>query len=236
MALYIAHHTSIVSIDHLCDMFPKNLQINNNTFTLKMHRTKCSAIIKYVIAPTLLDNLISNVGSGKYSLIVDESTDISRVKWMAVCIRYFNSKEVKIMTEFLGILVVEEATAEALYKILCDFLIKIKLNINNLSAIGTDGANNMCGSKKSLYALLKKQNSSLKLVKCICHSLNLCSSVASKSIPNSVEFLVKELYNYFAHSPLRTLKYKKIFDLINLGTDSNKFYKLVPDGCHTEKR
>ncbi|XP_046805521.1 uncharacterized protein LOC124419556 isoform X1 [Lucilia cuprina] len=58
LAMYISTHTSIISVDHLCDLFLKTLQINNKSLTLKMHRTKCSALIKYVIAPTLLEELL----------------------------------------------------------------------------------------------------------------------------------------------------------------------------------
>ncbi|KNC21316.1 hypothetical protein FF38_10043 [Lucilia cuprina] len=45
------------------------------------------------------------------------------------------------MTEFLGILVVEEATAVALYESLREFLKRNRLSISNLVVIGTDGAN-----------------------------------------------------------------------------------------------
>lgn len=80
---------------------------------------------------------------------------------------------------------------------------------------------------KSLYTFLKKENSQLLLIKCTCHSLHLCCSKASSEIPRNSDFLIKEIYNYFSHSPLRKLLYKRAFDLINTGVDSNNFRKLV---------
>lgn len=74
------------SVNHLCDLLNevgKKSQLED----LKMHRTKCSALIKHVITPSMLEKLTHNV---LYSLIIDESTDILVCKYMAVCIRYYN--------------------------------------------------------------------------------------------------------------------------------------------------
>lgn len=55
-----------------------------------MHRTKCSKLISNVISPALLSELGEDIGNEPYSLIIDESTDISVQKYMAVYIKYFN--------------------------------------------------------------------------------------------------------------------------------------------------
>ncbi|XP_046807904.1 uncharacterized protein LOC124420097 isoform X1 [Lucilia cuprina] len=146
---------------------------------------------------------------------------------MSICVRYFNKEKCNIITDFLGLFLVEEATAEKLYEGLTTYLNKVGLKSKNILAIGTDGANNLCGQRKSLYTLLKNDNSNLILVKCSYHSLHLCCSEASKQFPLDLEFLVREIFNYFNNSPLRSVKYKRVFDLINTGTDSNKFRKLV---------
>ncbi|KAF0702290.1 Uncharacterized protein FWK35_00022725, partial [Aphis craccivora] len=64
-------------MDHLCEIL--KLIGNNSLLTnLKLHRTKCSAsLIKNVLGPTLLEDLVEDCNTGPYSLIVDESTDIS---------------------------------------------------------------------------------------------------------------------------------------------------------------
>lgn len=211
-------------MDHLCELLKsfKVEQFNN----IRHHKTKCAAIIKHVIAPVILSDMLKVIGSNKYSVIVDESTDIGNNKWMSVCIRFVN-EEGEVSTEFLGMFLVEEATAVKLFEGLCQFLAKLDLNIQNILAIGTDGANNLCGKHHSLFTLLKEVNPSIMLIKCICHALHLCSSEACKSLPSNIEFLVREIYNYFSNSSLRTIKYKRVFDLVNLGPDCNKFRKLV---------
>lgn len=180
-----------------------------------------------MVSPSLLETLVKDIGDSKYSLIVDESTDVSQTKLMSICVKFFDVKSFAVSTQFLGLFLVEEASAAHLFQSLKSFLGKISLNIDNLIAIGTDGANNLCGKNKSLFTLLKKENPQIVLVKCTCHSLNLCCSKASSSIFENADFLIKELYNYFSHSPLRSILYKRAFDLINTGVDSQRFRKLV---------
>lgn len=101
LAVYIAMHSSVQSIDHLCEI----LKVVGNGTPLektRLHRTKCGNLIKYVIAPSLLEELIEDLGEKCYSLIVDESTDVSVVKYLCVCIKYFSEKQVKVVTRYLG--------------------------------------------------------------------------------------------------------------------------------------
>ncbi|XP_037811015.1 uncharacterized protein LOC119603145 [Lucilia sericata] len=207
LAVFIAKHSSIVSVDHLTTLL-RNCSTKESAFEkLRLHKTKCTAIIKNVVSPSILEDLVKDIGDNFYSLVVDESTDISQTKWMSIC--------------------VEEATATHLFEGMKLFLNKVGLNIKNLITLGTDGASNLFGKNKSLFILLKQENPQLLLLKCTCHSLHLCCSKASSEIPKNADFLLKEIYNYFSHSPLRTLLYKRAFDLVNIGVDSNNFRKLV---------
>lgn len=52
--------------------------------------TKCTALINNVIAPCMFKDLISDIGDAQYSLVIDESTDITSVKQLCVVIRYFS--------------------------------------------------------------------------------------------------------------------------------------------------
>lgn len=227
LAVFTAKHSSIASVDHLSSLLRSSSPKESAYEKLRLHKTKCAPIIKNFVSPTLLNNLVSEIGNTKYSLVVDESTDVSQTKWMSVCVRFFDINKLIVTTNFLGIFLVEEATAQHLFNSLSSFLEKVGLKLSNMIAIGTDGARNLCGKNKSLFTLLKKENPQIILIKCTCHSLHLCCSKASNSIPKNADFLIKEVYNYFSHSPLRTLLYKRAFDLINTGVDSNNFRKLI---------
>lgn len=54
-----------------------------------MHRTKCSAVLKNVVSAALLEELITELKSSKYSLLIDESTDIGGMKHLCLCVKYF---------------------------------------------------------------------------------------------------------------------------------------------------
>lgn len=194
---------------------------------IRLHRTKCSRLITNVISPVLLTELVEDIGDGPYSLIIDESTDVSVAKYMAICIRYFSPKQKNIITDFLGIIIITDASALSLYEELTSYLKNINLSIKNLISIGTDGASNMVGKNHSLFTLLRDKVPlpHLILIRCICHSLHLCSSKASDVLPSSLEFLIRESRNWFASSSKRIEEYKRLFNLIN--NDDKKMLALI---------
>lgn len=122
---------------------------------------------------------------------------------------------------------VTTTTAEALYEAVFEYCQSVKLDLKNLLIIGTDGASNMCGNINSLYTHLKTKLNldNLVLMKCVCHSLNLCASKASEGFADDIDYLLKETYSWFRCSALRLSQYRQIYDLIN--TEASKFSKLV---------
>lgn len=142
LAVYVATHTSIKSIDHLCEIL-KVIGKGTPLYNLKLHRTKCSSLIKYVIAPSLIEELIQDIGTSYFSLIVDESTDVLVFKYLCICIKYVSVKNECINLQFLGIIEIVSCTAESLYNYICNFMDEIHLDISNVIGKGTDGANNL---------------------------------------------------------------------------------------------
>lgn len=221
--MHIATHSAIRTIDHLGELL-KHLGGPFNT--LELHRTKCSKLILNVIAPAYLKELIDDIGLKPYSIILDESTDIGTHKYMAFCVRYHSVALCDMVTDFLGFVEIEKATAEVLRDVFLDFLVQSKLDVKNLIGIGTDGASNLCGKNKSLFTLLKEIVPDLQLIKCICHSLNICSAHACEELPSSLEFLVREIRNWFSHSSLRQLIYKSLFEALYDGKTPPKLLQL----------
>jgi len=68
----------------------------------------------------------------------------------------------------LGLIEIDKADANTLFKVVKDFLGEINLPISNLIGLGTDGSNNLCGKNHSMYTLLKTQAPNLQLVHCVC--------------------------------------------------------------------
>ncbi|EFA12080.1 hypothetical protein TcasGA2_TC006887 [Tribolium castaneum] len=66
----------------------------------------------------MLEDLLEDLNEKYYSFIVDESTDISTIKYLAICVKYFSTKYDRIIIDFLGIVEVESSTGALLYEIL----------------------------------------------------------------------------------------------------------------------
>ncbi|KAE8740759.1 hypothetical protein FOCC_FOCC013727 [Frankliniella occidentalis] len=199
LAMFIAVHSNIRSMDHLCELL-KNLGKDSKLERLRLHRTKCSMLIKNVLSPALLTDLVADLNtSGAYSLIIDESTDVTVVKYLAVMVKYFSHRDASMKTEFLGILKVYRATAEALTGALKEYANTLGLNLRqHLVGLGSDGASALIGKHNSVYSRLKAEG-------------------AASEMPADLEFLVRETRNWFARSPLKRLQYRDLFAAINDG-------------------
>ena len=62
---------------------------------------------------------------------------------------FFNETENKIITDYPGVVKVSIATSEAIYECIIEFLKLVKLDVNKLIGIGTDGAANLDGKNNS---------------------------------------------------------------------------------------
>ncbi|XP_036138318.1 uncharacterized protein LOC118644270 [Monomorium pharaonis] len=225
LAVYIAMYTPIKSVDHLGELL-KILGKGSKLEHVRLHRTKCSKLILAVVSPALLTELVQHVGDSPFSIIADESTDVSTSKFMGLCIRFYSQREESIVTDFLGIVEVTKCTGEILAKTLLEYFCKIGLPPKNLFAIGTDGVSNMCGLNNSFYTHLKKEVPNLQMIKCVCHSLDKCAQYAFRKMPDHLNYLLKETYNWFAHSALRQSEYKEYYKTMNKGKNPGKLQKL----------
>lgn len=226
LAAYIACHSAVRGVDHLGELV-KELFPCQATADIRLHRTKCGLLIKNVIAPTLIREMIADMGAGqRYSLLVDETTDVSCAKDLCICIRYFSLKNAKIVLALLGLVEVVSTTAEDLYQAVKLFLETNGLSLNKIVGLGTDGASNLCGVKNSLFTRLKAHNPHLELVRCVCHSLHLCAQAAFKELPANLDFLLRESFSWFSHSPNRRYDYRQLWQ--TLEPDSQPLKLVAP--------
>ena len=91
LAIKMAYHSAIMTIDHLGEVITKNGK-GSKLEKIKLHRRKCTKIIMNVVATAMKEDLTKNVKGKKYSIIVYESTDISTTKLLCAMIRYHSEK------------------------------------------------------------------------------------------------------------------------------------------------
>lgn len=196
IAMFIAEHCALRVVDHLTDMCKACFGGSKGCKDLKLKRSKCSALICNVIAPHFKQELIDDIGNRKFSLIIDESNDISVTKLLGIGIRYFSASRKKFVTTFLDLVELIECNADAI----CD-AIKISLDnhglkLQKLIAIRTDNASVMTGVNNGVYVKLRAENPNLLLIRCTCHSLQLAvSHTAKEHLPRHLEVLIRDCYN-----------------------------------------
>lgn len=209
IAAFITEHCSVNTADHL-GLLIRNLDEKYSVLSgIKLHRTKCAGLIRNVLSPCFLKDLITDVGRSYFSLIIDESTAIDATKMLCMMIRYFSGEDKKIKTTFYKLVQIEAGDADTISDSFKSQLVKDGLKLEKLIGIGVDGANVMIGEHHSLATILKTSVKELVIVKCICHSLHLAAEYACKILPRSLDFLVKECHNWFSYSSKRQIEYRK---------------------------
>ena len=185
----MACHSAIMTIDHLGEVITKNGK-GSKLEKLKLHRRKCTKIIMNAVATAIKEDLTKDVKGKKYSIIVDESTDISTTKLLCAMIQYHIEKENKIVTAFVDLVPVIEANGENLFHALKTCLTGIGLKLDDCIGYGCDGASVMVGEHNSVWSRICSVAPNCIQVKCICHSLALCVKHAFDKIPSRLGLLL----------------------------------------------
>lgn len=215
IAAFIAEHCSVLTVDHLINILPQLDPSSDALKTLKIHRTKCSMLIKNVLGPSMLEALVEEIGNFPYSIIIDESTDLSTQKVLCIMVRFFSHKTAQVVTTFYRLIKIIECDAISVHAAIVNQLTIDGLKIENMIGIGVDGANVMVGKHNSVTAILKRELPDLIIIKCVSHSLHLCAEKASELLPRQLEFLVRETHNWFSYSPKRLDHYRALFETMN---------------------
>jgi hypothetical protein len=130
---------------------------------------------------TIQSDIIREIKSAAFhSIIVDEVT-ASNDQMMSVCIRFVDHER-NIREEFLEFISVKRITGEALANAIFQFYVDTGLNVDDLRGQCYDGAANMSSEKKSLSAIISRQNSNAIYMHCNSHILNLSIASTCKQI------------------------------------------------------
>lgn len=172
-----------------------------------------TAIIKNVIGEAKKCQLTEKLKKKRFSVLTDEVTDISTVKKSCVLVRYYDEEAGRIVSKFWDLCQVLEpgkatrATGVHLYQLIIASLEERGIPKENLIGLGSDGCNVMMGEHNSVSSRLKRDYPGIIIMKCICHSLALCSSEACKKLPPELEQLAKAIYSYFSSSVKRQCEF-----------------------------
>ncbi|XP_076947499.1 uncharacterized protein LOC143619453 [Bidens hawaiensis] len=139
--------------------------------------------LKHCFAQEVLKQIFEDLGEDYFSLLVDESCDVSNKEQMSVVIRYVDKYGV-VKERFIGLVHVLETSALTLKSAIDDLVSRHGLSLGKSRGQGYDGASNMSGKFNGLRALILKENVSAFYIHCFAHQLQLVVvGVANKHKP-----------------------------------------------------
>ncbi|KAK4733999.1 hypothetical protein R3W88_008260 [Solanum pinnatisectum] len=116
--------------------------------------------------------IIEDINSDYFTLLVDESRDVSHKEQMAICLRYVD-KSGFVMDAFIGLAHIKDTSALSLKEAIVDVLAHHYLTLSNVRGQCYDGASNMQGQLGSIEILIRQESRSAHFVHCFAYQLQL---------------------------------------------------------------
>ncbi|XP_022866542.1 zinc finger MYM-type protein 1-like [Olea europaea var. sylvestris] len=127
--------------------------------------------------------IIKDVGDSLFSILVDESCDVSMKEQMSIVLHYVDNSG-RVNERFIGIEHVTSTTALSLKAAIDKVFSRYNLSMSRLRGQGYDGASNMQGKFNSLKTLILNESPCAFYIHCFAHQLQLALvAVAKKNIP-----------------------------------------------------
>ena len=191
----------------------KNLRVGGNA-TYRSHQS--AEGMQDAIATVLKSNIDKLVeASPFFSLLIDESTDVSNHENLVVYVKLLN--EFKPELHFLENINVRDGKAETITTAVNLLMERRNLHKDKMTGFGSDGASVMTGKNNGVSKRMKDDSPFLLSIHCMAHRLALCTSQAANGIPYLAKFkeILTALYRYFDKSALRSQtlsEFQKIFE------------------------
>ncbi|KAG8171727.1 hypothetical protein JTE90_022423 [Oedothorax gibbosus] len=153
---------------------------------LKSHLSTCNDNASYIsksiqndiiecIGVNLRSQIVENVKESKFfSIICDETTDVSRKEQLTFCVRYIDRRNCVTKEEFLGFVELKSTTSCSIKAAIDAEMDELGLSYKYLCGQGYDGASNMAGHLRGVQALITQEQPMAIYTHCFSHSLNLC--------------------------------------------------------------
>ncbi|KAF0714306.1 zinc finger MYM-type protein 1-like [Aphis craccivora] len=149
----------------------------------------------------VIKSIANEVQKSKYfSVLADETKDISKTEQLSVMVRYYYNNTVN--ERFLGYASCSELNSKASFEFIKKTLAACGINIQNCIAQTYDGASVMSGHQNGVQAIFQTEVPKALYTHCYNHRLNLVIVDVCKNIPEIEQFitLLQQLYNFVSRS------------------------------------
>jgi len=168
--------------------------------------------------------------AGPFSIIVDDTQDVTGIEQETICIRYVENRQLKPVEVFMGLYSMDSTTGEALARMIEDVLLRFNLSIFNLRVQTYDGAANMAGSYNSCQAIISRMQPLALYVHCGAHCVNLVAQSAAAECTDIMAAMtwLQELDKFFGSS----IKFRQLFAQVAV-TDAEGHRSAIKPLCPT---
>lgn len=214
-AFMAEHGTPFKQADHLIQVLKKMFPKCEIAQSMSLKKTKASYVMRDGIALEEREEIAKICKENAFSLLIDESTDISVSQILAVMVRYFDQKKGKVCDVLLDIVEVQDASGEGLFTAVKNLLASKDIPLQNIIGFASDNCSAMLGTNNGFQAFLKREVPSVFILGCTCHSFALCASHACFHLPSFLEQFLRDVCCYFARSSKRNHQFQLIQDIVH---------------------
>jgi hypothetical protein len=220
LAAFIAEHNLSLTIsapllELLKSRAPQNIQEAKSLQEMKLGATKCTNIVRQGVGLFYAKELVEILRQRRFSIIPDETTDVSTAKQLAICVMYVDD-DLKPVNRFLDIVEAIDTGAQGLYQSMKVSLQEKSIPLSNIIGYSSDTCNVMFGENLSVATLLKKDLPHVATIKCSCHMIHLCASYACLKLSTTLEDLCRNIYSHFSRSALRQKDFEQFQEFVEV--------------------
>ena len=156
-----------------------------------------------------------NIQSSTFTIMIDETTDVSTKEQVVIVFRWVDSLLMS-HEDFVGLYVTDLTTSDALVTLIKDTLLRMNLKLENCRGQCYDGASNMRGCVTGVATLLNDEPRAI-YTHCYGHALNLAcqDTVCGVKVVKDVLNTTFEISKLLKYSAKRNAAFKKIKDEIS---------------------
>ena len=207
---FAKHRLPVVLID---DLLPFIIHISKHYQALKsvrMHRTTLTRVT-LLLADVHHQWLIETLSSHSFSIMFDESTDISNQKHGSIIVNVFDEKLKKYVPAFFKLVQIysifdedADATAESLYNLILGAFDHFRtIPKSNLIAFSSDSCSTMQGVHNSVAQRFQRDFEGIMIVRFPAHAIHNAGYKAFEELPFDIRSINREIYKFFKCSPKR---------------------------------
>lgn len=118
-AFIVEHNLPFSCMDHLSKFLKTSIPDSKITPQISCGRTKTTCLVKNVLGRTQFDYVCNILRQQKFSLCIDESTDIANIKSLCLVVRVtFNSS---VKDYFFGLIEVDKCDANSIFMCIVNY-------------------------------------------------------------------------------------------------------------------